>query len=290
MCDKCHLSKDWKTLTFKHDRHTKYKLTGQHAQASCLSCHKKNPYKLQLKTDCLSCHKHEDRHKGGFGAKCASCHVTKQWNKGSFNHNQTKFPLTGGHVKAGCGDCHTGNLYKQKISSLCFECHKSDDVHKNKEGKNCGRCHNSAGWRRKVLFDHDTSSFPLIGLHALVACEECHTSRDLHKVDNRCEDCHVKNDVHRGGLTGRCNQCHNPNGWSTWLFDHDKQTQYALKGAHKKLICKACHNKPVKTKIRLSTLCGSCHTRDDIHGGRYGQQCERCHNLKSFDEVEINRK
>ena len=42
-CTSCHTNESWKTmrtpLAFDHDRQTRFPLTGQHARASCLSCH-----------------------------------------------------------------------------------------------------------------------------------------------------------------------------------------------------------------------------------------------------------
>ena len=51
-----------------------------------------------------------------------------------------------------------------------------DDVHKGQVGKKCERCHNQSGWTKEVFFDHDLARFPLIGIHAITPCEECHLS------------------------------------------------------------------------------------------------------------------
>jgi len=46
-----------------------------------------------------------------------------------------------------------------------------------------------------------------------------------------------------GGQTGA-------NGWPLWLFDHAKETHFALLGANGKLQCAACHRVfPVKEGI-----------------------------------------
>jgi hypothetical protein len=37
----------------------------------------------------------------------------------------------------------------------------------------------------------------------------------------------------------------------------------------------------------LSERCYSCHSREDIHGGRFGRRCERCHVTTSFEKVNI---
>ncbi|HEY6913036.1 MAG TPA: hypothetical protein VI413_00030, partial [Paludibacter sp.] len=39
---------------------------------------------------------------------CAVCHVTENWTriKPGFDHNKTKFPLTGQHKMIDCRKCH----------------------------------------------------------------------------------------------------------------------------------------------------------------------------------------
>ncbi len=44
-CDKCHLPKDWKEVSFKHDTDTKYKLSAKHAKLPCNDCHSRDAYK-----------------------------------------------------------------------------------------------------------------------------------------------------------------------------------------------------------------------------------------------------
>ena len=40
----------------------------------------------------------------------------------------------------------------------------------------CGDCHGELGWGRDVFFEHDLTRFPLLGLHAVIACEQCHAN------------------------------------------------------------------------------------------------------------------
>jgi len=295
-CKACHTPKDWKTLKFDHNKDTKYKLRGRHRKTTCTSCHKKNAYRVKLKKACYDCHQADDVHKKRFGIKCNRCHKEIGWRKDKFDHDRdTKFPLKGKHKNAVCADCHRGDIgtatRKSKHTKVraCMACHKAEDIHKGEQGKKCQRCHNATGWRNKVLFDHDTATFPLIGLHAVVPCESCHTQSRYEKTEHRCSGCHHNQDTHKGSLTPRCERCHNPNGWSFWQFDHKKQTDYPLEGGHIGLTCKACHKTPVKTEIELSTECTGCHSADDIHRGQYGNQCDRCHTVKDFKIIQLNR-
>jgi hypothetical protein len=95
-------------------------------------------------------------------------------------------------------------------------------------------------------------------------------------------DCHTRNDIHKQRLGPKCDSCHNTKGWKLWKFDHDKQTKFALKGAHDKLACLTCHTRPVKEKIKLEKVCFSCHKSDDVHKGQEGKECDKCHNVQDW--------
>jgi hypothetical protein len=223
-------------------------------------------------------------HQGTLGKKCAACHVTADWKKVVFKHNKvTRFPLKKRHNKLACRTCHMGpDPKKEKLGTACFTCHQKDDVHKGQEGKLCNGCHNEAGWGAEVFFDHDLTRFPLIGLHATASCEECHLTRKYRNTVLECIGCHKPKDVHEGRLGIDCKLCHNPNGWAFWRFDHDRQTDYRLDGAHLGLDCRACHRKVAEREINLPTACFSCHRKDDVHRRSFGTRCERCHTTDSF--------
>ena len=288
-CEKCHTAKKWKELVFDHDKDTHFKLKGAHISVACDTCHTGKLYGVKLGKTCYDCHKHDDKHAGRYGRKCGSCHGNREWHHTAFSHDKdTKFPLKGAHKDVTCQVCHRGKPEKEKDRTTCFACHKNDDVHKGKEGKRCERCHNEGQWDKRVVFDHDITRFPLIGLHAAVPCEECHLSSS-YKVDSyACDACHKKDDVHKQTLGSKCATCHNPNGWRVWRFDHNKDTDYKLDGAHTKVHCKRCHRKPVSGKIKLNKTCGACHSSDDPHNGGFGQQCEHCHVTESFKKVRFN--
>ncbi len=289
-CHTCHSAKDWKHITFDHDRDTKFKLEGRHRKVGCDSCHKGKLYEEKLGGNCYDCHKNDDYHKGRYGKKCQSCHSPEKWTKSEFDHDRkTDFPLRGRHARVDCQACHRGDVFKEKLKTNCSACHRQDDPHHGQEGKLCERCHNEQGWGRKVVFDHDLTRFPLIGLHATAPCEECHLSAKFKEASLDCVACHRADDKHKKRLGPSCGQCHNPNGWERWRFDHDTQTDYKLDGKHKGLDCKACHRTPVETHIRLSKACVSCHQRDDIHVGRFGPHCDRCHVTESFKKVTLLR-
>ena len=258
---------------------------------ACEQCHRDAPKpkakREPLKTDCYSCHRLHDEHKGQYGRKCKSCHSTKGWKKTTFRHDKTDFPLKGKHKKVACADCHAGDIYKEELGVHCIDCHRSHDVHGGQQGKQCADCHNEESWSGKVAFDHDLANFPLLGAHATVACEECHASGNFKDAKVSCVSCHAVDDTHRRRLGANCGTCHYVGDWKAWDFDHDKKTDFKLEGAHRGIVCEACHREVVTEKIELSTDCSYCHLSDDAHNGGFGRRCGRCHGVKSFDEIRM---
>ncbi len=101
-----------------------------------------------------------------------------------------------------------------------------------------------------------------------------------------CYSCHQLDDEHELKLGKYCADCHNPNGWRLWEFDHDIQTEFKLEGSHAGLKCQKCHRKPMVKKIEISNICYSCHKDQDVHLGRYGENCDLCHNVNEFKKID----
>ncbi len=296
-CESCHNEREWKTTNFDHDRDTEYPLTGKHRDAKCDSCHKDGlkpavgeKVRKKLPADCGSCHKETDLekgHRGHFGNKCKACHNTESWTKILFLHERdTRYALLGKHAQTKCTACHTGFLYAEKLNADCVSCHQRDDKekgHKGTLGNKCQECHNERGWKVE-RFDHNRSRFPLTGEHVRVECTKCHRDKEFRTAPRKCNGCHERDDIHRRTLGPACEQCHNSRSWKTWDFDHNK-TRFRLDGSHAKLECVDCHKTAVHEKPHLSRSCFSCHSRDDVHEGSFGLQCERCHGTSKWTEV-----
>ena len=130
-CSACHSTTAWKSkdaaggnVKFDHST-TGFPLTGQHMNASCVSCHNST---VQLKRACVSCH--EDFHRGRLAQTCDNCHVPAGWKvtRPLQIHRMTQFPLTGMHVLADCTQCHL-RASEQKFTDApveCYGCHQQD--------------------------------------------------------------------------------------------------------------------------------------------------------------------
>ena len=278
---------------------------------------------LGLQQECLSCH--IDEHRGQLNQDCQNCHNFDAWSPTPlFNHDQTRFQLTGKHTIVKCEKCHItiiddkftdDNSYK-KFTGLnfatCKNCH--EDVHKNRFGPGCKNCHNTNGWQNyaKDKFNHENTRFALIGKHRRVSCESCHIPGRPLKIAKfqKCTDCHK--DYHQGQFANRpkketCDECHTEEGFIPAQFTilQHEQTNYPLKGSHLAVPCFLCHRsinpgtgRETKQFRFQSTQCAACHV--DPHQGEVDKYlklrseigksdgCEHCHVVESWSQVNFD--
>ena len=284
-CGDCHTEQNWREAKFNHEL-SKFKLLGKHRDTECKQCHRDPVSFRGAPMECVACHRKDDTHKKRYEELCGACHSAVSWRDIAFRHDRdTKYPLVGRHVATKCDACHVGNMYKDKLSSECYSCHKKDDKHRDQLGRQCEQCHDTLDWKKTVRFDHAKSRFPLLGIHLRTECKSCHVTPAFRDARRDCVGCHVKDDQHKGRLGADCSTCHNARAWKIWDFDHTRRTRYPLEGAHAKLNCIACHTAPGEKVPALATNCISCHAVDDVHGGNFGSQCERCHTSRSFKDI-----
>lgn len=290
-CESCHGVETWAPPTFDHTRETLFPLEGRHAETTCVSCHPGDLYSDAAPTECASCHAADDVHRGGNGQDCRTCHGADAWSRLRFDHDRdTKFALRGGHVSVRCESCHAENPYEEELDASCITCHREDDVHLGQQGERCETCHGEASWQAEVRFDHELTKFPLLGMHATVACEECHASAAFRDAPTGCVDCHRPDDEHEDRLGRDCARCHTPNSWPIWRFDHAVESAFALHGAHEGLDCRGCHTAAVGDgAIELPESCAPCHTADDAHRGAFGSDCGRCHDEQAWGDLKVLR-
>ena len=285
-CHKEHRGRDADILgldraTFDHGL-TEFPLRGRHRKVSCDDCHAPGTPFHDAKTQCVACHAKDDKHMGRLGRQCADCHAATGWKDTHFDHAAaTGYALSGAHAKVKCAACHAKEHYAN-TPKQCIACHKADDEHKGTNGPKCESCHTTAKWS-DVRFDHSTATgFPLAGGHANLKCGSCHQGNKFqHKTPTACNACHMKDDVHKGVNGDKCGDCHRVTTWLDVTFDHNRNTDFALRGAHADLHCTDCHIKPAK-QVKLGTRCIDCHAGDDPHKGKLGKQCQSCHNEQSF--------
>lgn len=300
-CEKCHTPNGWssvKTAAFDHSR-TRFPLLGRHQEITCRQCHiTGQSIKITKFDQCRDCHL--DYHRGQFtdraqGGACEECHTVEGFSPSKFTlvqHQKTDFQLEDSHLAVPCNACHVkskaGTLHEtmkfQFSSTRCVDCHR--DPHQNTVDKflekdGCEHCHNVSSWS-SLSFDHKETGFDLLGRHIEIRCSSCHqtkvadnpaTQLALTKLPTNCEDCHA--DIHYGqfrdkkmetekGFT-RCDRCHTPTDWLAEKFDHNRDSEFKIEGAHQYVKCEQCHLEvTLKGKtLRLFKLprteCSYCH-------------------------------
>lgn len=302
-------------------------LGGDLAEGKCLDCHPKIASRIEEdrgyhrgKTICSDCHQEHA------GREAYIFAPSPNWVDGytygpedspkqmpAFDHGaDAQWPLRGKHAAVECNDCHTQQRTHYKTgaksetrtflgaSTRCYDCHQ--DVYKHEFSRNewldCETCHSSSiqSWKRlsqPMPFDHNTTDYPLQGLHRPVACASCHSPQPG-KVPvttfaplafGQCTDCHA--DPHQGKFGSDCESCHSV--FQEWNdvkvaetgmegFDHNT-TAFPLNGYHKAVACESCHYREdgsYKFQDRPFAACSDCHGLP--HGEQFaGQSCQDCH-------------
>jgi len=279
------------------------KVSTPHAklESECAKCHDRADRARQAQL-CMDCHKDVGAdvhaHAGFHGrlpgierAQCKACHTEHlgrdaeivKFSRSSFDHSQTDFALTGAHATAPCAGCHKQGAKYRAATRACFDCHRNDDAHAGKFGKDCASCHDASGWG-KARFDHGKTKFALRDRHAEIPCASCHAGNRYAGTPMQCVSCHAPDDVHRGSRGADCASCHNSASWKGTKFDHLKETKFALTGAHASLPCQGCH-KTANLKDPLPKDCLGCHQAEDAHATRFGTACEQCHSTLGWKQV-----
>jgi len=328
-CHKDHFGEDFALVrldsdTFDH-KTIGFELVDAHSSIECGDCHQASLIEaadvrefkeehgaldrtfLGLGTTCTACHAAGDPHDGQFGdTPCQQCHTQTVWDGAElFDHDQTRYRLTGLHRRVECEDCHTGGSrsaagdheayirYTGLSFSSCKSCH--DDAHRGKMEGTCASCHNTAGWHRldranfEGRFDHEVTEFSLAGKHAEIECGSCHDRGQSRReglqltfvataqrsgyprpVAADCLSCHQ--DYHadvfsesEGGSL--CESCHSQSSWFPTTYDIDR------------------HNVGTTftlTGAHVATPCQNCHTVPDAanHTLQFrfeNSECRFCH-------------
>jgi len=147
-------------------------------EEQCTLCHDRSDRNRQTQL-CLDCHKEiagDIRERHGFhghvpgigASQCRACHAEhlgRQTDiiklvREQFNHENTDYPLRGAHANVVCESCHTAGKRYRDVPKDCIGCHKKEEPHEGKLGKECDSCHDASAWRH-ISYDHDKTAFPL---------------------------------------------------------------------------------------------------------------------------------
>lgn len=231
-CASCHAETAWRPATgIDHDR-TRFPLRGAHVGLDCARCHRSGQY-AGTPTQCASCHeanyqaaRNPNHVASNFPRQCETCHNVSAWRPASFDHDRTRFPLTGAHRNVACDGCHRNGQYTGTPTD-CYACHQSRyeaTTNPNHRASSfpttCASCHTTSGWR-PATFDHDGPYFPIYsGKHRSKwsSCGDCHTNPSNYRVFS-CLGCHphsdrAKTDEKHKEVSGyrydsqACYQCH----------------------------------------------------------------------------------
>jgi len=315
-CSVCHTTEGWRVLVdslkFNH-QNTGFPLSGEHTRVECRTCHI-NLVFSHIGVLCIDCH--TDVHGGELGFECDNCHSPKTWeNRQEIfdRHAETRFPLVGIHSIIDCESCHfqqTPDEYKMTPLE-CFQCHfeeyqsaENPDHLAAQFSTDCQSCHPLTATTWNQTYYIHPPSYPLLGAHLRVDCNDCHSSGFTGTPTN-CEDCHIQDyltssdpDHEVFGFPRNCEHCHNEVHWRGTSFDHLAESGFALNGAHLTILCVSCH-----TDNQVSGLpreCIGCHDEDynsvaDPNHvlAQFSFDCLQCHTEQTwtpatFDHANTN--
>ncbi|MCF7816274.1 MAG: hypothetical protein K9M54_00190 [Kiritimatiellales bacterium] len=233
-----------------------------------------------------------------FPGDCSLCHVPESWSvlKKDFSYDhekETGYPLEGAHADAACLRCHNDRgPVEAYVARGCSGCHV--DPHAGSLGLSCDQCHSQMNWRPQGLVaEHAGTRFPLIGIHAVTACESCHPRAPVNfymGAPTQCYSCHQKDynsAPNHTGFSTECQQCHSQAGWDQANFNH---SFFPLSGEHSGVACVACHT--TGTFEPIPSDCQSCHNDKYLnapnHVANGWTDCQQCHTINGWDQANFN--
>ncbi len=305
-CEECHSSASpaWRQAQFNHSF---FPLELGHKIANCYSCHNRGSF-TGLSKDCYSCHKatfantkNPNHVTGGFPTACLNCHTTQGWSPANFDHNATKFALTGAHATTTCVSCHKNGY--TNISTDCKSCHQDKATVSTTVNHTlgnfpqvCSNCHNTVAWKPSA-FNHATTQFPLTGSHPAATCNACHKTQ-YQGTTTDCYTCHqakmaVSTVVNHtlGNFSHTCQNCHSTTTWKPSSFNHSA-TQFPLTGKHVSVSCNTCHTVQYAS---TASDCYTCHKTDYANAkspnhtaGGYPTTCNNCHTTQGWSPANFD--
>lgn len=241
----------------------------------------KTATKTAEETDCAGCH--ADVHDGQFAKAigegdskvekkgCARCHAqTSFTDLAKFNHDDSRFRLTGKHAKAQCNACHQKSSKRSRASDAiiyrgmevdCASCHADEHVGQLAQAghTDCAACHTTTDFKTEK-FDHDKQSvFPLVGNHRRTKCVNCHALVTVgdqkiaryKPLPTTCGECHE--DEHKGAFDA-FDPMLDPTKVNVNVIEKDDDKKKKNKTGDQ--------SETTEREPGASTRCDSCHTPD----------------------------
>jgi hypothetical protein len=206
-----------------------------------------------------------------------------------------------------CGHCHAP--LHCITDDRCQECHmtvaqqrvEGQGLHAKLPGtERCQNCHMEHNGREASItvlayenVDHDQLADFSLALHGVdyegepMDCESCHLQSGYASDSLDCISCHAQADhayisEHIELYGTVCVPCHD--GRDRMLaFDHARF--YPLEHQHAEAECQECHADHVF--LAEARDCVACHEDPEIHNGKFGQDCARCHTAVAWSPAYL---
>ena len=221
-------------------------------------------------------------------------------------------------ISGNCKSCHTAPWESARMEDRCIDCHGNIAVQMqdvvtmhgsmltDQPDLRCRFCHpEHRGPEAKLTelgdrsFPHEVVGYSLNGHQFKVTretfvCSDCHAD-DISKFDlQTCDACHRQMDLslmtaHALSFGSACLDCHDGIDSLVSNFNHNKYS-FKIIGKHDGLECAKCHADARGLGDFQETLqdCRSCHYNDEPHQGRYGFNCESCHNENGWKPAKFD--
>ena len=215
------------------------------------------------------------------------------WEGRTFDHELTRFPLTGAHTAGRTArGCHANGQFAGTPTAVRglppgrLRSHHEPEPPRGGIPDHCENCHTTEQWPGATV-DHNLTRFPLTGAHVGVQCTRCHVGGRFAGTPTDCFSCH-QDDYDRATPTTAPRASRRPARTATAptvggaTFNHP----FPLSGPHAGHACTSCH--PNQGNFRVFQCTTSCHPRgemddrheddDDARGYVYeSSACLRCH-------------
>ena len=256
-------------------------------------------------TGCTKCHDSGAKSTTNKLCTAAGCHdadiAKHQASKQHFHGSQLV-------LSKNCGECHNDhqgvgfNMIDDKSA------HATINGVQNTSASAWGVAMQNANGS-KSNWNHDLTGYKLIGGHKIgntqnnIDCDNCHKPGDKRPnsatrtwlgLREDCLSCHANyHNFSKGDRFEDCLICHTFTNWDKKFnltgFNHDKETKFALNGAHNQVGCAECHAKGKPFAPVPHDTCETCHAGDSIHGKTFTtQKCVYCHTDTTWKKERDN--